>query len=62
MEPTNRVYIDDDHTLHVFGALPSDAGAYKCLARNEHSEAFEENSIRVEGKSFPSSSALLKLY
>lgn len=49
MEPTNRVYIDDDNTLHVFGALPSDAGAYKCLARNEHSEAFEENSIRVEG-------------
>lgn len=51
MEPTNRIYIEDDHTLNVFGALPSDSGSYKCLARNEHSEAFEENTIRVEGTS-----------
>nr|XP_029723407.1 papilin-like isoform X4 [Aedes albopictus] len=53
MEPTNRVFIADDHTLHVFGALPSDSGSYKCLARNEHSEAFEENNIRVEGVYIP---------
>ncbi|XP_053682403.1 papilin [Sabethes cyaneus] len=53
MEPSNRVYIEDDNTLHVFGALPSDAGAYKCLARNEHSEAFEENTVRVEGVFIP---------
>ncbi|XP_055525400.1 papilin isoform X2 [Wyeomyia smithii] len=53
MEPSNRVYIEDDNTLHVFGVLPSDAGAYKCLARNEHSEAFEENTVRVEGVFIP---------
>ncbi|XP_021693567.1 papilin isoform X5 [Aedes aegypti] len=53
VEPTNRIYIEDDHTLNVFGALPSDSGSYKCLARNEHSEAFEENTIRVEGVYIP---------
>ncbi|XP_058455705.1 papilin isoform X3 [Malaya genurostris] len=53
MEPSNRVLIEDDNTLHVFGALPTDAGAYKCLARNEHSEAFEETMIRVDGVYIP---------
>ncbi|XP_055613416.1 papilin-like isoform X1 [Uranotaenia lowii] len=53
MEPTNRIHIEEDNTLQIFGALPTDAGAYKCLARNEHSEAFEENTIRVEGVYIP---------
>ncbi|XP_058811937.1 papilin isoform X2 [Topomyia yanbarensis] len=53
MEPSNRVHIEDDNTLNVFGALPTDAGAYKCLARNEHSESFEESTIRVEGVFIP---------
>ncbi|XP_038104409.1 papilin isoform X3 [Culex quinquefasciatus] len=53
VEPSNRIYIEDDNTLHVFGALPTDAGAYRCLARNEHSDAFQENTVRVEGVYIP---------
>lgn len=47
--PTDRIHITDAHQLMVFGAIPSDTGRYKCLARNEMSEAFQENSIHVEG-------------
>ncbi|XP_040158601.1 papilin isoform X5 [Anopheles arabiensis] len=51
--PTDRIHITDAHQLMVFGAIPSDTGRYKCLARNEMSEAFQENSIHVEGVYVP---------
>ncbi|XP_053670896.1 papilin [Anopheles nili] len=53
MVPTDRVHITDTNMLTVTGAIPSDSGQYKCLARNDHSEAFQENSIRVEGVYVP---------
>ncbi|XP_035782943.1 papilin-like isoform X2 [Anopheles albimanus] len=49
MVPTARIQITDDNLLIVNGAIPSDSGQYKCLARNEHSEAFQEQSLHVEG-------------
>uniref|UniRef100_A0A182J8P5 Papilin n=1 Tax=Anopheles atroparvus TaxID=41427 RepID=A0A182J8P5_ANOAO len=51
--PTDRIHISDTHVLTVFGASPSDSGRYKCLARNEHSDAFQEQSVRVEGVYVP---------
>lgn len=62
VEPSNRIYIEDDNTLHVFGALPTDAGAYRCLARNEHSDAFQENTVRVEGEFSLSPTELSNLF
>ncbi|XP_055618805.1 papilin isoform X1 [Toxorhynchites rutilus septentrionalis] len=53
MEPSDRIHISEDNTLHISDARQEDSGAYKCLARNEHSEAFEENTIRVEGIFIP---------
>uniref|UniRef100_A0A182PGJ0 Papilin n=1 Tax=Anopheles epiroticus TaxID=199890 RepID=A0A182PGJ0_9DIPT len=51
--PTDRIHITDTHLLIVTGAIPSDSGRYKCLARNEMSEAFQENSVHVEGVYVP---------
>ncbi|XP_035896391.1 papilin isoform X2 [Anopheles stephensi] len=51
--PTDRIHITDTNLLFVSGAIPSDSGRYKCLARNEQSEAFQEHSIRVEGVYVP---------
>uniref|UniRef100_A0A182RZ90 Papilin n=1 Tax=Anopheles funestus TaxID=62324 RepID=A0A182RZ90_ANOFN len=51
--PTDRIHITDTNLLFVSGAIPADSGRYKCLARNEMSEAFEEQSLRVEGVYVP---------
>uniref|UniRef100_A0A182JSY1 Papilin n=1 Tax=Anopheles christyi TaxID=43041 RepID=A0A182JSY1_9DIPT len=51
--PTDRIHITDTNLLMVSGAIPADSGRYKCLARNEMSEAFQENSIHVEGVYVP---------
>ncbi|XP_049534828.1 papilin isoform X3 [Anopheles darlingi] len=53
MVPTERIHITDENLLIVTGAIPSDSGQYKCLARNDHSEAFQEQSLRVEGVYVP---------
>uniref|UniRef100_A0A2M4B4C2 Putative neural cell adhesion molecule l1 n=1 Tax=Anopheles triannulatus TaxID=58253 RepID=A0A2M4B4C2_9DIPT len=49
MVPTEYIHITDENLLIVTGAITSDSGKYKCLARNEHSEATQEQSLRVEG-------------
>ncbi|XP_058116992.1 papilin [Anopheles ziemanni] len=51
--PTDRIHISDTNVLTVAGAIPSDSGRYKCLARNDQSEAFQEKSLRVEGVYVP---------
>ncbi|XP_058060218.1 papilin [Anopheles bellator] len=53
MVPTDRIHITDHNLLIVTGAIPSDSGRYKCLARNEQSEAFQEHTVRVEGVYVP---------
>ncbi|XP_050091776.1 papilin-like [Anopheles aquasalis] len=49
MVPTERIHITDENLLVVTGAIQSDNGQYKCLAKNEHSEAFQEQILHVEG-------------
>uniref|UniRef100_A0A182FPU5 Uncharacterized protein n=1 Tax=Anopheles albimanus TaxID=7167 RepID=A0A182FPU5_ANOAL len=51
--PTERIHITDENLLLVTGAVPSDSGLYKCLARNEYSEAFQEQRLRVQGINVP---------
>lgn len=37
-------------TLTIYGADASDAGSYKCEARNQFTSSFHEEPINVEGK------------
>uniref|UniRef100_A0A2M3ZLM7 Putative receptor mediating netrin-dependent axon guidance n=1 Tax=Anopheles braziliensis TaxID=58242 RepID=A0A2M3ZLM7_9DIPT len=45
--PNGRINITDENLLIVPDSVRSDSGVYRCLARNEHSEAFQENRVRV---------------
>ncbi|XP_050088784.1 papilin-like [Anopheles aquasalis] len=45
LRTNKRIHITDENLKIITGALPFDTGFYKCLARNEHTEAFQEGYL-----------------
>ncbi|CRL07350.1 CLUMA_CG020329, isoform A [Clunio marinus] len=54
LDPSDHIEMPEPNRVIIVGAHPSDSGNYRCVARNNYSQAFAAEVISVEGFHIPS--------